>query len=262
MRVLLLSQSLIPPPFIGAMLDEVEKIPGVYFNACVLHSPPEPSFQKKLRRHWKKGVRGYLLVLFLQALYKKVSRKISKAPPRSFNLQTWLTQRDIPLLKISQLYSPESLQKIRDFNADVCILAGYHLIVKEPFIQLFPKGVLSYHYGDLSKYRGQPAGFWELYNGEKEFKVTVQKIREGIDNGIPVAEQRFEIYPHTTLRDLDKMVEQTSYTLMKVALQRILSPNYKDEIPEKYGKLYTLPDLHQWVLFQIKMAYRIMRAMF
>lgn len=259
MKILLLTQSLIQPPFMRAMLEEVEKVPGLTVNACVLHSPPEPSLYKKLQRHWKKGVRGYLLVLVFQVLFRIIKEKISKSTPRSFNLQSWLTQRDIPLLKTPQLYSPEILQKIRDLHSDAAILAGYHLIVKEPFIQLFPKDVLSYHYGDLRKYRGQPAGFWELYKGEKEFRVTVQKIRKGIDNGIPVAEQIFDIEPHTTLSDLDKRVEQTCPGLMSEALRRISSPEYKDDIPAAYGKLYTLPRLRQWLWFQLNMALRNLR---
>ncbi|MGC8865892.1 MAG: formyltransferase family protein [Bacteroidales bacterium] len=260
MKIILLTQNLIQPPFIEDMLKEVENVPDLHIIACLLHSPPEASLLEKLRRHWKKGVRGYLVVLILQALSKKIKNKIIKKTPPSFNLHSWVNQRNIPLLKISHLYAPDTLQMIRDLNAEAAILAGYHLIVKESFINLFPKGVLSYHYGDLRKYRGQPAGFWELYNNEKEFRVTVQKIRKGIDNGIPVVEKIFPLQPHTTLSDLDRMVEKTCAGLMSQALFRIASPDYVDEIPETYGKLYSIPRLRQWLWFQWMMTLKKVRG--
>lgn len=39
--------------------------------------------------------------------------------------------------------------------------------------------MLSYHHGDMRRYRGQPPGFWELYNGEREIGVTVQRLAAG-----------------------------------------------------------------------------------
>jgi len=259
MKIVILTEALYQPPFIGKMLMAVAEIPGVYISVCILHLIPSPSPSHKLLQHWKKGRRGYLLILILQTLSRKISQKFKPGRNALFNLQTWLQQHNITLVKTSELYSETMLKTISNTGADAAILAGYHHIVKSAFIGLFPKGVLSYHYGDLRKYRGQPAGFWELYYGEREFKVTVQKISEATDKGIPVAEQRFEIGPYTTLRDLDKLVEHSSHTLMSTALQRLMSPAYSDEIPEQYGKLYTLPRLRQWIWFQLKMASRVLR---
>ncbi len=259
MKIVILTEALYQPPFIGKMLTAVAEIPGVFFAVCILHLISSQPLSHKLVHHWKKGRRGYLLVLILQTLWRKIFHKFRPRKQVLLNLEDWLQQKKIPLLKTSNLYSEDMLKAIRETGAELAILAGYHHIVKLAFIELFPKGVLSYHYGDLRKYRGQPAGFWELYYGEREFKVTVHKISEAIDKGIPVAEQRFEIGPYTTLHDLDKEVEQTSYTLLSKALQRIMSPAYSDEIPEQYGKLYTLPRLRQWAYFQLKMASRVLR---
>lgn len=258
MMIIILTESLFHPPFIGKMLKGIEQIPGIQMVACILHLSPSQPLGHKLRQHWKKGRRGYLLVLIFQTLWRKIFHKTRPRKQTLFNLEDWLQQKNIPLLKTSDLYSEAMLKAIRERGAEIAILAGYHQIVKSAFIELFPMGVLSYHYGDVRKYRGQPAGFWELYYGESEFRVTVQKITKGIDKGIPVAEQIFEIGPHTTLHDLDRLVEQNSHSLMSTAIQHIISPGYRDEIPEKYGKLFTLPRLRQWIWFQIKMGSRIL----
>ncbi len=262
MKVVLLTESMIQPPFIEGMLNDLVQIPDLQILACILHTPTPTPLLQKLRHHWNKGHKSYIPVLISQTLYRKIQNRLFPGKKTYFHLENWLKRNKVPVLRTDDLQSPFLFEKLKMLNAEAALLAGYHLIIKKAFIEAFPKGVLSYHYGDLRKYRGQPAGFWELFYGEKEFTVTVQKIRTGIDNGIPVAEQRFEIGPYTTLHALDKIVEQTSYTLMSVAVKRIMSPDYKDEIPEKYGKLYTLPNLWQWIIFQAKMTLRKLRGKF
>lgn len=259
MKVVLLTENKILHTYTQKMLESLEKIPGFYVVACILNPPPPLSFGAKLYQHWKRGRRGFLLVLVSQSLCRKFLQFFSSIKQGTLGLETWLRERNIPLIKTAHLYSPDTLQRIIELQADLAILAGYHQIVKKAFIEIFPMGVLSYHYGDLRKYRGQPAGFWELYHGEPEFRVCVQKITPGIDKGIPIAEQRFEIGPNTTLHDLDKLVEQKCYRLMSIAVQRLMSPDYLFEKPEKYGPLYSLPHLRQWLWFQLKMAVRKIR---
>ena len=42
---------------------------------------------------------------------------------------------------------------------------------------------LSFHHGDPSKYRGRPAGFYEILNGELTSGIIVQKLSNQIDAG-------------------------------------------------------------------------------
>ncbi len=44
-------------------------------------------------------------------------------------------------------------------------------------------GILSYHHGDPSRYRGRPAGFWECLNSENIMGVIVQQISNTLDGG-------------------------------------------------------------------------------
>jgi methionyl-tRNA formyltransferase len=71
---------------------------------------------------------------------------------------------------------------------DLLLLIGGFGIIKAPLLDLAPQGVLSYHHGDMREYRGQPPAFWELYNGEKPNRVTVQRLSPGIDCGQPIVE--------------------------------------------------------------------------
>ncbi|MDB2449701.1 hypothetical protein N9W97_03000 [Pseudomonadales bacterium] len=44
--------------------------------------------------------------------------------------------------------------------------------------------ILSYHHGDPSKYRGRPAGFYEILNGDKLSGIIVQRLTNKLDAGV------------------------------------------------------------------------------
>jgi hypothetical protein len=255
MRVLILTENLVQPPFVKNMLEPLANDPDLKLVACLYHPVPEKGLIAKLKAHRQRGRRGYLLVLAFQALANRLKRP-SGSNKHAFALRDWLSEKEIPLIPVSSLSAPPASEAIAKAKAGLAVLAGYHRLVKGDFIRLFPQGVLSYHYGDLRKFRGQPAGFWELYKGENELVVTVQKIREGIDNGIPLAEKVYPITMGDNLRTLGRKVEATAAPLMHQAIRMLLTPGYTGKFPEQYGKVYTLPRLWQWMWFQLKMLIR------
>lgn len=259
MRVLLLTESLVQPPYVINMLEPLANDPDIKLVACLYHPVPEKGLIAKLKAHRQRGRRGYLLVLAAQAIAKRL-KKPGNSSHAAFHLRKWIQAKGIPLISLSSLSGVEASETISRTNAGMAVLAGYHRLLKGDFIRLFPQGVLSYHYGDVRKFRGQPAGFWELYHGENELVVTVQKIREGIDNGIPLAEKSYPITAKDTLLTLSRKVEATAAPLMHQAIRRVLSPGYTDTFPEQYGKVYTLPRLWQWMWFHLKMLFRRLKA--
>ena len=48
-------------------------------------------------------------------------------------------------------------------------------------LKKFP--IFSFHHGNPSKYRGRPAGFYEILNGEGKLGVVVQKLSNDLDAG-------------------------------------------------------------------------------
>lgn len=62
-------------------------------------------------------------------------------------------------------------------DCDVAVRFGFGILVGDA-LSAPGNGVLSYHHGDLTKYRGQPAGFWEFIRGEPRAGVTLQPHRD------------------------------------------------------------------------------------
>jgi len=75
----------------------------------------------------------------------------------------------------------EIYKELNSNNIDVVIKFGMNLLrLNED--ELLPP-ILSYHHGDPSKYRGRPAGFYEILNGEKTTGIIVQALSDKLDAG-------------------------------------------------------------------------------
>lgn len=136
---------------------------------------------------------------------------------------------------------------------DVIVKFGMNLL-RDP--QKLPSrfGVLSYHHGDPKKYRGRPAGFYELLFKEKEVGVIVQRLSNSLDGGEVISFGEFKIYGHSYKRSLENAYGSGQFLLHK-ALNNLDRP----QLPESLGKIYTLPTNFQVVVFSMNILARKLR---
>jgi hypothetical protein len=127
------------------------------------------------------------------------------------------------------------------------------LIIDEKLSQC---NVLSYHHGNPSKYRGRPAGFYEILNGEKKFGVIVQKLTNELDAGYVYAFAESKVV-HSSY----KKTALNFYSISKFLLRRaILNLNNGSQIEiSKNGKNFRLPSNLIVLLFAYKMASDLLR---
>ena len=77
--------------------------------------------------------------------------------------------------------SKESIQEIILGNPYFIYKCGMGLLMINKALNNVP--ILSHHHGDPSKFRGRPAGFYELLKGEKKLGQIVQLISNKLDSG-------------------------------------------------------------------------------
>jgi hypothetical protein len=76
----------------------------------------------------------------------------------------------------------EVIAEINDRKLDLIIKFGMNLLtVPDNLHSRF--GILSYHHGDPAKYRGRPAGYYELLNNEDRIGIIVQRLSNTLDGG-------------------------------------------------------------------------------
>jgi len=220
-------------------------------SLAVIDCRPQLSFKKKVLKNIRRGRGGYILIMFINKLFSKKEG--------SYNTIEICKSKGIDIIETGSLYSSETISGIREHVLDVLLLINGYGLIKKELLAITPMGVLSYHHGNMRRYRGMPPAFWELYNNEKEISVTVQKLEAGLDSGVPIEEKTYQINKRDTLSSLNDRIYNGSIDMMYKALIKLLDPEFKPAKIESFGKVYTLPNLRQWFILNSKLIIRRIR---
>ncbi len=90
---------------------------------------------------------------------------------------------------------PETLERVRAFDADLFVLAGYTRILPPALIEMPRRGVVNLHGGRIPDYRGCAPIPWQILRGETTLGLTVLYADAGIDTGDVLAEETYELAP-------------------------------------------------------------------
>jgi folate-dependent phosphoribosylglycinamide formyltransferase PurN len=220
-------------------------------GACIDRRPPVPR-AKKLIRELKKGRGGYVLVMAFSSL--------ARGAPAT-QASDYFRDKGVEVKVVDDLYGESTLAWLREKRPDSVFRTGFG-IIREPVLSLAPKGVISFHHGNLRKYRGQPVGFWELYHGERELGVCVQVLTEELDAGRIVVQKNVPIHWSDTWGALERRAYAESRPMLHEACVLLDRPDFEPEVVprEELGTLFTTPNLRQWLTLQARVALRRMRA--
>lgn len=247
MRIVLLSSSSLNA-FQQRVLEPILEDPSFEITGALVDARPKPSFKRRFLKNLKRGRGGYMLVMFFK------SRRHKGGPAEV--AKDYFEANKIPCVETTEPYGESTVSELNAWQPDVMVMLGGFGIIKEPLLSLAPQGILSYHHGNMRKYRGQPVGFWELYHGESEMGVTVQRLAAGIDKGIPIVEKTIPIEKTDNVTSLSTRALNQSTGMMIEALQLIQQPDFRPEVIETFGNIYTLPNLRQYLKLQFKLLFR------
>jgi len=214
----------------------------------VADARPPRSVIRKAIDHLRRGRGGYILVLAAQKCF-------CRQPPE-MPVEEFCRVHGIELLETATPSAPQTAAAIRRHHLDLLVLIDGFGIIREPLLSVCPRGILSFHHGDMRKYRGMPPGLWELYNGEKEIGITVQKISAGLDCGVPIEEKRISIEPNDTLGALRAKLRLADQGMLYAALKKVADPCFRPAPIHELGKVYTLPNLRQWLTLNLRILCR------
>jgi hypothetical protein len=91
-------------------------------------------------------------------------------------------------------FPQESIEYIREKQLDVLIRFGFN-ILRGDILKAAKYGVWSYHHGDGDFYRGGPAHFWEVYEGNPISGVMLQILTEELDAGNVLCKGLYTTHP-------------------------------------------------------------------
>ncbi len=105
----------------------------------------------------------------------------------------------------SQRFEADDLAAIKSFAPDVLLRFGFNILHGE-ILTLPTHGIWSYHHGDEDHYRGRPAGFWEIMEGDPVTGATLQRLTEKLDAGTVLRKGWFRTVDHSLSANLDQVM--------------------------------------------------------
>jgi len=123
-------------------------------------------------------------------------------------------------------------------RADVLVRFGFGIIngriLTEP-----EYGVLSFHHGDIRKYRGRAGGFWAYVNGDDEAGVTLQQLEPTLDGGRIAVFESVDTTDARLFHEVRRKLHDVSETMIATAIKDIQTGEFDPQSPEELGDLYT-----------------------
>lgn len=111
-------------------------------------------------------------------------------------------QKGLPLHQPASWKTPEALELMRSFEADVCMMAYVLLFVPQPVLDAPRLGTFQYHPSLLPAHRGPSSINWPIAMGKTRTGLTIFWPNEGLDEGPILLQKSVEIGPDETLGDV------------------------------------------------------------
>ena len=155
---------------------------------------------------------GYLVVAVITAPDKPAGRGMHL---QQSEVKKYAVEHQIPVLQPEKLKNQSFLETLRTYNADLQVVVAFRML-PEVVWNMPSMGTLNVHGTLLPQYRGAAPINWVIINGEKETGVTTFKLKQEIDTGDLLLQQRLPISPNETAGELhDRMKEAGALLLVK-----------------------------------------------
>ncbi|MDS0284589.1 formyltransferase family protein [Haloarcula onubensis] len=162
----------------------------------------------------------------------------------------WIHSPALPTEGIGHELPAEVVDRVAA-EADLAVRFGFG-ILKGDILSAPTHGVLSYHFGDIRRYRGRPGGFWEFLEDEDRVGVTVQQLSETLDGGRIVVLEHVDITDTDTWQRIRLRCVERARGLLTESVRRLTDPAFAPAEPAETGKLVTLPQGGAVVAYLLK----------
>ena len=122
-------------------------------------------------------------------------------------------ERRLPVFQPDNANSPESLDRLRQFEADLFVVAAYGQILSADLLAIPRLGAINVHASLLPKYRGAAPINYAILNGEAETGITLFQIEPRLDAGPMLGQVSTPIGGKETAGDVEQRLSQLAVEL-------------------------------------------------
>ena len=149
-------------------------------------------------------------------------------------------QHQIPVFQPKKIREIESIEKLKEFEADVMVVVAFGQILSKEVLEMTPYGCVNVHASLLPKYRGAAPIQWSILDGESVTGVTIMQMDEGIDTGDMLAETQIPIEETDTGGSLHDKLAKAGAALCVETLEHLknktITPKVQGESTTAYAK--------------------------
>jgi hypothetical protein len=175
------------PAWLGAALTEVvtRRIGDI---VLIVEREPDPAVSvSRSTRLWEN--RSKLAFALAERLDARRARLPPEEPPLA--LSSIAPSAEVMLVRpattrFSDVIADDDVARIRAADLDVLVRGGFR-ILRGGVLSSARHGVWSFHHGDNRENRGGPPGVWEVLEDSPVTGVTLQRLTEELDGGVPLA---------------------------------------------------------------------------
>ncbi len=117
-------------------------------------------------------------------------------------LKAFAREMGLPLHQPKSWKTPEALELMKSFNADLCLMAYVLLFIPQPVLDAPKLGTFQYHPSLLPAHRGPSSINWPIAMGKTQTGLTIFWPDEGLDEGPILLQKSVAIGPDETLGDV------------------------------------------------------------
>jgi len=134
---------------------------------------------------------------------------------RQSDVKQYAIGSGIPVLQPEKLKDENFLEALKSLNHDIQIIVAFRML-PEVVWKMPPMGTFNLHGSLLPHYRGAAPLNWAIINGDKETGVTTFLLKQEIDTGNILFQEKIQIGPEETIGELhDALMEIGANLVLK-----------------------------------------------
>ena len=160
---------------------------------------------------------GYHIVAVITSPDKAAGRGLKIAQSA---VKKYAVEKNLQILQPPNLKDPGFLEELRSLQADLQVVVAFRML-PESVWDMPPLGTINLHASLLPQYRGAAPINWAIINGEKETGVTTFKLKQEIDTGDILLQQKIPIGEDETAGELYNRMKEIGAGLLLQTVNEI-----------------------------------------
>ncbi len=164
-------------------------------------------------------------------------QKLTMSPIKEYSLA-----QEIPVLQPTNLKSPEFNQELKGFGANLQVVVAFRMLPE--VVWAMPEfGTFNLHASLLPQYRGAAPINWAIMNGEFETGVSTFFIKQEIDTGSIILQDKEPIHKTDNVGSLYQRLMIKGANIVLKTVEQIRDNTYELKIQEDEEDLKSAPKL-------------------